>query len=172
MKRKLFLIVLVVFICITALFIYSSRKTAKGDTIESREYLLNVAISKGKDWTIAKELALDGYIISGAYSADGKATLAVFEPMGTGSYKFRTSRNETQEDIIISREAINGSWYDLIWFCGAQTAYAEITYTVNGQTQEPLRFPTADMDIIHCKNPEKEYSIQVFYYDSDGNRYG
>ena len=59
----------------------------------------------------------------------------------------------------------------LIWFNGAKTEYAEITYTINGQVQDTLRYSTDDMDIISIKNPEKEYSIHVAYYDNDGNKY-
>lgn len=145
--------------------------TPKGDTITSRESILNTAISKGNEWTIAKELELGGYIVSGAYSTDNKSTLAIFEPTGNGDYKFSTSTNRNSDEIIVGGVAINGEWYDLIWFNGAKTEYAEITYTINGQVQDTLRYNTDDMDIISIKNPEKEYSIHVAYYDNDGNKY-
>ena len=145
--------------------------TPKGDTITSRESILNTAISKGNEWTIAKELELGGYIVSGAYSTDNKSTLAIFEPTGNGDYKFSTSTNRNSDEIIVGGVAINGEWYDLIWFNGAKTEYAEITYTINGQVQDTLRYSTDDMDIISIKNPEKEYSIHVAYYDNDGNKY-
>ena len=147
------------------------RLTPKGDTITSRESILNTAISKGNEWTIAKELELGGYIVSGAYSTDNKSTLAIFEPTGNGDYKFSTSTNRNSDEIIVGGVAINGEWYDLIWFNGAKTEYAEITYTINGQVQDTLRYNTDDMDIISIKNPEKEYSIHVAYYDNDGNKY-
>ena len=107
----------------------------------------------------------------GAYSADNKSTLAIFEPIGNGDYKFSTSTNRNSDEIIVGGVAINGEWYDLIWFNGAKTEYAEITYTINGQVQDTLRYNTDDMDIISIKNPEKEYSIHVAYYDNDGNKY-
>ena len=50
--------------------------------------------------TIAKELELGGYIVSGAYSADNKSTLAIFEPTGNGDYKFSTSTNRNNSDEI------------------------------------------------------------------------
>ena len=171
MKKKLLLIVLAVIIFIAFTSIYFFCSTSKGDTIESRESMLNTAISKGKDWTISKEIELDGYIISAAYSTDHKATLAVFEPTGNGKYKFNTSTTRDNEEIIIGGTAINGKWYDLIWFNGAKTEFAEITYTINGQMQDTLRYNTDNMDIIYYENPEKEYSIHVVYYDSDGNKY-
>ena len=120
---------------------------------------------------VAKELELGGYIVSGAYSTDNKSTLAIFEPTGNGDYKFSTSTNRNSDEIIVGGVAINGEWYDLIWFNGAKTEYAEITYTINGQVQDTLRYNTDDMDIISIKNPEKEYSIHVAYYDNDGNKY-
>lgn len=66
---------------------------------------------------------------------------------------------------------INGEWYDLFWFNGAQTEYAEIIYTVNGEKSEVSKYDTIDMNLIYAKSPEKDYSIEVCYYDSDGNRY-
>lgn len=143
----------------------------QGDTLQSREMLLTSAIAGGHDWTIAREINLDGSIISAAYSTGGQSTLAVFQPTGDGKYKLRTSTNRNNEEIIVGGAAINGKWYDLIWFHGAKTEFAEITYTIHGQTQDPLRYDTDMMDIICLENPEKEYSIHVVYFDSDGNRY-
>ena len=135
------------------------------------ETMRDVYKRQGNEWTIAKELELGGYIVSGAYSADNKSTLSIFEPTGNGDYKFSTSTNRNSDEIIVGGVAINGEWYDLIWFNGAKTEYAEITYTINGQVQDTLRYSTDDMDIISIKNPEKEYSIHVVYYDNDGNKY-
>ena len=169
--KKWLLIISATVICVAAAFLYFFSLTPKGDTITSRESILNTPISKGNEWTIAKELELGGYIVSGAYSADNKSTLAIFEPTGNGDYKFSTSTNRNSDEIIVGGVAINGEWYDLIWFNGAKTEYAEITYTINGQVQDTLRYSTDDMDIISIKNPEKEYSIHVVYYDNDGNKY-
>ncbi len=170
MKKKV-LIALTIVLCIAAVCPYFFNSAPKGDTITSREHILNNAISKGNEWTIAKELELEGYIISGAYSTDHKSTLAVFEPAGDGNYIFKNSTNRNAEEIIISGAVINRAWYDLIWFNGAKTEYAEITYTINGQVKDTLKYDTDNMDIISIKNPEKEYSIHVIYYDKDGNKY-
>ena len=78
--KKWLLIISATVICVAAAFLYFFSLTPKGDTITSRESILNTAISKGNEWTIAKELELGGYIVSGAYSADNKSTLAIFEP--------------------------------------------------------------------------------------------
>ena len=124
--KKWLLIISATVICVAAAFLYFFSLTPKGDTITSRESILNTAISKGNEWTIAKELELGGYIVSGAYSADNKSTLAIFEPTGNGDYKFSTSTNRNSDEIIVGGVAINGEWYDLIWFNGAKTEYAEI----------------------------------------------
>lgn len=129
------------------------------------------AISKGDDWTISKETEIDNYIVSSAYSTNGKSAIAVFEPIPNGKYKFLTSTSRGNKDIIIGGAAINGEWYDLVWFNGAQTEYAEIIYTVNDVKKEPLRYDTTNMELIYIKNPEKKYSMNVCYYDSNGNRY-
>ncbi len=170
-KKKLLPIFLAVMICVTAIFVYFFNVSPQGDSVESREALLNREISEGSDWTIAKELELDGYIISGAYSTDNKSTLAIFRPTGDGNYKHSISTTRNGEEVIISCAVINETRYDLIWFNGAKTKYAEITYTMDGQIQETLRYDTDDMDIICNENPERGYSIQAVYYDDDGNKY-
>lgn len=170
MKKNLFLIGLILAVCIGFLMNHICSLPL-GKTVQSREKILNNSISKGKGWTIAKELKLDDCIISGAYSTDNKAALAVFMPTKIGNYRFITSTNRDHDDIILSGAMINGEWYDFIWFQGAQTEYAEITYSINGQVQNTMRYDTEDMEIISIKNPEKEYTIQAVYYDSAGNKY-
>ena len=154
--KKWLLIISATVICVAAAFLYFFSLTPKRDTITSRESILNTAISKGNEWTIAKELELGGYIVSGAYSTDNKSTLAIFEPTGNGDYKFSTSTNRNSDEIIVGGVAINGEWYDLIWFNGAKTEYAEITYTINGQVQDTLRYNTDDMDIISIKKAQSQ----------------
>ena len=171
MKKKLGLYVLILFVCLVGIFIYYCNSSPKGNTIESREALLNDAISGESVWTIAKETEIDDYIISCAYSTNGKSTIAVFEPVSNGKYKFSTSTNRDSEEIIVGGAIINEEWYDLVWFNGAQTEYAEVIYTVNGVRKEALKYDTANMDLICIKNPEKDYSMEVCYYDSEGKRY-
>ena len=62
--KKWLLIISATVICVAAAFLYFFSLTPKGDTITSRESILNTAISKGNEWTIAKELELGGYIVS------------------------------------------------------------------------------------------------------------
>ncbi len=153
------------------LYISHYSAAPAGNTIESRESRLNTEIAKGKRWSIVKEIELDGFIISAAYSADNKSALAIFKSTGNGNYKFVTSTNRDNDEIIIGGITINDDWYDLFWLHGVQTEYAEITYTINGQKQDPLRYDTTDMGIICCKNNAKDYEISVCYYDSSGNKY-
>ena len=101
MKKKRLSYMLILFVCLISAFVYISNLLPKGDTIEGREVLLDNAISRGRDWSITKEIEIDDYIISCAYSANGKSTIAVFEPVSNGKYKFSTSTNGDNTDIII-----------------------------------------------------------------------
>lgn len=88
MKKRIigvFLLAAVLLIC--GVVFYQSQKEEDGATLESREVLLDQAISqsKGTQWTIATETKLEDHIVSGAYSTDGKVTLAVFSPLGEGN---------------------------------------------------------------------------------------
>lgn len=170
MKKNLLPVLLIALLTAAALLCQGCSQ-ADGSNTESREMLLHEAISREAEWTITKEVCIENHIISAAYSTDGRIALAVFEPAGNGKYNFSTSRNRNSDDIIISGAIIDGSWYDLIWFNGAQTEYAEVIYTINGQKNEALIFDTKDMDIIYHKNTAAEYSIDVCYYDSEGNKY-
>ena len=85
MKKKILLPILIIMVCIIVYFIWSQPS---GNTIESREQILNNEIAKGNNWTISKEVEIEGYIISRAYSADNKSTLAIFKPISNNKYKF------------------------------------------------------------------------------------
>lgn len=121
MKTKSLLYVLIPLVCIIGVFVYFSNILPKGDTVDSREALLDNAIPRGNNWTISKEIEIDNYIISCAYSTNGKSTIAVFEPASNGKYRFLTSTNRENDNIIIGSAIISGEWYDLFWFNGAQT---------------------------------------------------
>lgn len=171
MNRKLLWILGAAIICVVGILIYGLCSVPLGNTPESREKILESEISKGSGWTIAKEIEIDGYIVSAAYSTNGKVTLAVFEPIRNGKYEFKTYTCRDRDEIIIGGFTINGQWYDLIWFNGAQTEYAEVTYTGNSQIQDTLKYDTTAMDIISINNSAKSYTISVAYFDSDGNKY-
>ncbi len=142
-----------------------------GSTLESREEIC-AEFPKGKDWKIAVEQELNDYIISGIYSRDGMSGIAVFEPYGNGKYKLHSREWREQDRIIITGITIDDLWYDVIWFNGAKTDYAEITYTLDGEKQEPIIHNAKGMEIFINPAPtNNEYGIEVVYYDDAGNKY-
>lgn len=172
MKKKVKIYIAVALLCFVGIYIFSNFFSyQKGDTIESQEILLNRSVPSGRNWTIYNAAYIDGYQISGAYSTNGKSAIVVFEPTNEGGYKLVSSMVEDNDKIIIFGRFINSKWYDLIWFNGAQTQYAEVTYTINGITQERIRFDTNAMQLITIQMDEKSYSWDVIYYDQDGNTY-
>lgn len=175
MKKKKIVVFAVAFVLVIlavyVVFAYQHNKAYDGATVKSRETLLDQAIGEGKSWTIAIEREIEGYIVSGAYSANNQAAVAVFEPVGEDKYKLMTTDNRSSDEVIADTVLINGASYHLIWFQGAQTEYAEIVYTIDGQAQDAKRYNTADMEIICEKVPTKEYTMDIAYYDSEGNKY-
>ena len=161
-------VVIMVVMCIGAISYYIQPD---GSTFESREELLQER-SKGKLWLISVEQKIDNYIISGIYSGYDESGLAVFEPKGNGKYKLQTRVFRDNDRIITTSSYIGGQWYDIVWFNGAKTDYAEITYTLDGVKQEPIIHNSKEMEIfIHPAPTNDEYGIDVAYYDSEGNRY-
>ena len=172
MKKRLLItgVILIVTIIAVAVF-YNLASPTKGTTIESREELINTAISTGTNWSIITETETEGYIISAACSTDAKVSLVIFKPDGNGGYDFQSSTNRNADEIIMSSVVINQNSYDLVWFNGSQTEYAELIYVIGNQAQEALKFNTSDMNIICVKSPAKEYTMMVSYYNHDGNKY-
>ncbi len=177
MKNKNLIISLMILGIIALLvfgaLLYQNHKKYDGSTLESRELLLDKTFNKSgeRQWSIATETKINDYIVSGAYSTDNKSSLAVFKPVGNNKYKLITSTKRNNDEIILSSIMINNHFYDLIWFNGAQTEYAEIMYTINGKSQEPVRYNTSEMNIIYTENHEKDYTIHAAFYDKSGNKY-
>ena len=165
---------LIVFIIILLIFLgrpilwYCMRPD--GATMESREEILN-DIKDGTRWTITTERLVEGYVISGAVSDRGEAMIAVFEPKENGKYKLQTATRRDKEEIIISGSIINDVWYDFIWFQGASTERAEIIYTVPNVTSQSSVYLTDNDTIICSPTTYKDYTLQVTYFDSEGNKY-
>ena len=143
----------------------------KGDTIESQQMILNKALPTGLKWTLYNAAYIDDYQISSAYSSNGKSAIVVFEPKSNGGYKLISSMVGNNEEIIVFMTIINNKFYDLVWFNGAQTEYAEVIHTINGVKQKPLRFDTHAMQLIVIPQPAKAYSWYVVYYDNQGKTY-
>lgn len=168
MKKRIVVGIIIIAVLIVAFFGYQYFTAPKGDTLASREQLLQEA--RGEAWQIQTETELAGYIVSGAYS-DNEVAIAVFAPEGEEKYRLQTTTVREPEEIIISGSMIGDKWYNLIWFNGAQSEYAEVVYTTGGEEQEPLRFDTKEMNIIFSEAPSNDYNIDVVYYDSEGNKY-
>lgn len=168
MKKRILIGIITLAVLIAAFLGYQYFTEPKGDTVDGREALLEEA--KGGEWQIQTETELEGYIVSGAYS-DKEIAIAVFAPEGEKNYSLQTTTVRFPEEIIIAGSMIGDKWYDLIWFNGAQSEYAEVTYAFDGEAQEPQRYDTKDMNIIFSEAPSKDYNINVVYYDSEGNKY-
>lgn len=169
MKKNFMKGIIVAAILILGFAFYQMEQRPDGRTVESRTEMLNDD-SHGIAWSIAKEQKLGDYIISGIYS-ETQAGIAVFKPDGNGKYRLSSSNWQGMNDIIIKHYPVEGEWYNIIWFNGAQTDHAELTYTINGVKEEPLVFDTSDMQII-CNPPSAtDYNLEVIYYDSEGNVY-
>lgn len=170
MKKKYKLFILIMLLGIIGAVAYFIS-LPRGNTLESREVLLDNAIRGESKWNIVKEVNVEDYIISCGYSENDKSTIAVFAPTSNGKYKCLTTTRRHNKEIIVTGVNINNNWYDLIWFNGAQTEYAEVTYTVNNEKEKPLKYDTSEMDLICIKNNKNSYQLEVYYYDSEGNRY-
>ena len=168
MKKAILIGIIIIAVLIAAFLGYQYFTEPKGDTVAGREALLEEA--KGGEWQIQTETELEGYIVSGAYS-DKEVAIAVFAPEGEGKYRLQTTTVREPEEIIISGSMIDDKWYDLIWFNGTQSEYAEVVYTTGGEEQEPVRYDTKEMNIIFSEAPSNDYNIDVVYYDSEGNKY-
>ncbi len=140
--------------------------------VTGREKRLERAIAKeGEKWQIAKELELDGYIVSGAYSTEQRAAITVFEQDANGDYQFLTAKDGNVDQVLMDQIIIREKVYDVIWFAGAQTEYANVTYTLENQVQHTIQYDTANMDLWYHEAPDQAYTIQVSYYDAQGNAY-
>lgn len=170
MKKKIGIVFGILIILFLAYSLWSYFSKPDGSSVQSREELLE-NIPNGTEWKIAKETEFKNYIISGMYSADGKSGIAVFEPLGNGKYKMSSREWRENDEIIISGYIIDGTWYDLVWFNGAQTEYAEIIYKIDDMEEKPIIHDAKEMDIFINEAPSNDYRISVIYYDEDGNKY-
>ena len=142
-----------------------------GATQDEREELLRSHITPENHWNIVDEMVIEEYLISAIDGTNNKSGLAVFEPAENNEYKFQIATTSTKDQIIYDAALIGKNQYDLIWFNGAQTEYAEVIYTIDGQQQDALQFDTTYMNIIVNPSPAKDYSIQIIYHCADESTY-
>ena len=169
MKHKMFAAIIVIMLCVLGIGLYQFSQAPSGNTVKGREEILR-ELSIGTHLKIAKEQNVENYLISGVYS-DNQAGIAIFEQDNNANCKLISVECRGADDIVISQCLIQDQWYDLIWFNGASTNYAEVTYTIVGVKAAPIVFDTTDMNLICSKTPSNHYSIEVSYYDDDGNVY-
>ena len=169
MKKKVFIILIVVLLALLGYGACRYFLQPDGSTVESREKILE-GTPKGIEWNISQEQEFKNYLLCGIYS-ENKSGIAVFEAIGNGKYKLASIEWRNTDEIVISGFSVDGEWYDLIWFNGAKTDYAEIFYEVSGENKEPVIFDVSDMKIICTKAPGKDYTMSVRYYDNNGDMY-
>lgn len=171
MKKRTLIITGILFLLFIGYNLFQYLSIPDGNSVKSREQLLK-DIPKGVTWNIAIEQELQDLIVSGIYSSGGKTGIAVFEPEGNRYKLYSREWRNSADRIIITGISIDGIWYDLVWFNGAETEKAELTYTQTGNNiEETFTFDTSDMEIICNPAPADNYALDVIYYDKDGNTY-
>lgn len=169
MKNKVWIALAIIILAVLGYAAYQHSQQPDGSTVESREAILRNAPKK-IEWHIAQEEEIAGCLLSCIYS-DNKAGIAVFEPAGNGKYQLFSLDWRDIDDIVITQFVADGELYDVVWFNGAATSYAELTYTVDANKEKPMVFDTSDMPIIYTKAPAGNYALEVKYYDDAGNVY-
>ena len=170
MKRKKYIFAVVAILILSVVFIsfFFQQSKLNGSTLESRELRLN---QSDNGIHIASEIKIDEQIISGIVGANNKYGLAIFEPEDNNKYKLRTKFLRDNGEIITGHTVINRLGYDLFWYNQADLDYAKITYTVQGKKLEPIELDARENKILYYKAPSNDYSIEVAFYDTQGNRY-
>jgi hypothetical protein len=170
MKVKKYVFVTAIILILSVVFIsfFYQQSKLDGSTLESRELRLN---QSDDGIHIASEIKIDEYIISGIVSTNSKYGLAVFEPENNNKYKLQTRYLEDNSEIVTEHTIINGTDYDLFWYNQADLDYAEITYAVQGKKLEPIKLDAGENKILYYKAPGNEYSVEVIFYDTQGNQY-
>lgn len=161
-------LIIIAFILCLGIYHYVTRPD--GSTVASREEMLD-GVPKGSHWSIAEELEIDDYIISGAYDTEGNSAVVVFEPVGNGRYKLQTLTKKSSSEVILTSAYTANAIYDVAWFNGASTEYAEVTCTPQDSSSKTERYETQSNALVCRQVQEAEYTLHVAYYDADGNCY-
>jgi hypothetical protein len=170
MKRKKYIFAIAAILILSIVFIsfFFQQSKLDGSTLESRELRLN---RSDNGIHIASEIKIDEHIISGVIDANNKYGLAIFEPEDNHKYKLQTRFLRDNGEIIIEHTIVNETGYDLFWYNQADLDYAKITYTVQGKKLEPIKLDAGENKILSYKAPSNDYSVEVTFYDTQGNRY-
>ena len=167
-KKIIIIAILAVALCVFGVALFRHSQIPRGNTLESRVEILQEALPNSTYLNIATEKKLDDYLICGIHS-ENQTGIAVFQQKGSENYKFVSAYCLGTNEIITTTCRIQDQWYNLIWFNGCATEYAEVIYTIDGTHNAPIPFDTSDGSVICSKAPSNRYSIDVQYYDADGN---
>ena len=170
MSRKKIIIIatVAVALCVLGVALFRHSQTPRGNTIESRVEILREALPNSTYLSIATEKKVEDYLICGIHS-ETQTGIAVFQQKGSENYKFVSVYCLGANEIVTTTCRIQDQWYNLIWFDGCATEYAEVIYTIDGIPNAPVTFDTSDGSVICSKAPSNRYSIDVQYYGADGN---
>lgn len=170
MKRKKYIFAVAAILVLgfaVVSFIFQQSKL-NGSTLESRELRLN---QSDNGIHITSEINIDEHIISGIVGANNKYGLAIFEPEDGNKYRLQTKSLRDNGEIITGHTVINETGYDLFWYNQADLDYAKIIYTVQGKKLEPIELDARENKILYHEAPSNDYSVEVAFYDTHGNRY-
>ena len=161
-------VIAVLAVCLVAGFFYWD-KLHNGATAESRERVLQ---ETKNGLTITAETEVNGYIVSSIYDTKHQQHgLAVFKPEGNGKYSLQTRTLRSPDEIVNCLMMTDETTYHLFYCDEANLDYAEITYTPAGKQPETFTLDVPESHIISFEVPEKDYSLNVVFYDTEGNKY-
>lgn len=168
MKKYIFAVATILILSIAFVSFFFQQSKLDGSTVESRELRLN---QSDNGIHIASEIKIDEHIISGIIAANNKYGLAIFGPEDNNKYKLQTRLLRDNGEIIIGHTVVNETGYDLFWYNQLNLDYAEIEYTVQGKKLEPIKLDARENRILYYKAPSNDYSVEVTFYDTQGNSY-
>ena len=167
-KKVIIIATVAVALCVLGAALFRHSQTPRGNTIESRVEILREALPNSTYLSIATEKKVEDYLICGIHS-ETQTGIAVFQQKGSENYKFVSAYCLGANEIVTTTCRIQDQWYNLIWFDGCATEYAEVIYTIDGIPNAPVTFDTSDGGVICSKAPSNHYSLDIKYYDADGN---
>ena len=167
MKRKKFIVIIILIISLLAGILYFL--TPNGKTMESREEILKNSTSGKYVWEIDKEIKLYDYIISSVYG--NKDGLAVFKSYGNNKYKLQSVTYKEKGKVVIEQIVYKNVVYYIAKCDQANLDYAEVIYSIDNEELEPRIFDVRENNLISFKSPSDDFTMRIIYYDKDGNQY-
>ena len=169
--RKILGIFAAVGLIVLVVFMINRTTNGKfdGATRESREAILS-ANGGIRDWTILNEIEVENYLIC-AIASEDQREIAVFEPLKDGNYGYVTSTKDTKGDVVSFPVLLNEVRYLLTYADIQNPDRAEITFTVDGITNEPVILDAKSAGVLVTELPPGDFEYTVLYFDTDGNQY-